>query len=335
MRSFAYSVRSRTDSRRVGVRELHAWMLLALLACSVASHAAELPWRERAFQTVANDKPLADFLRDLAASQGTTAVIDPKVGGTISGKFSAPPLNLLNSIAATNGLSWYYDGAFLFIDPSSEARSEVLSITPGNASRLFDTLARLKILDRRFPFMISDRDGTVHVTGPRRYIEMVRQAVRLVDQASGRRDVAEIRLFPLKYAWAGDFKVTRSGREVAIPGVANTLRSLYGREGNASRAGTASVVGRRPYTQLAAGADRQLRLSSGDTVNAPRIELPTTAAATTSNRRRLSTRTASSRSSRPTRARTRSSSATCPNGWRSTPGSSNRWTCGLAWSRSK
>ena len=255
---------------------LRALLFLALLAWGMAAAAAELPWHGRPFQSLANDKPLADFLRELAASQGTTAVIDPKVSGTISGRFSGAPLNILNTITATNGLSWYYDGAFLYVDPSSDAQSEVMSIAPHTAGVLYDTLARLKLVDRRFPLIVSDVDGSVHVSGPRRYIEMVRQAVRLVDRANGRRDVAEIRMFKLKYAWASDTKITRSGKEVSIQGVANLLRSLYGHDGKAAHEGAESGIGRRPHTQLAAGADRQLRLSSGDTVNAPKVELPTT-----------------------------------------------------------
>jgi len=246
-----------------------------LLLATAASTAADLPWTGRPFQIVANEKPLSDLLRELAASQGTTAVIDPKIAGTVSGKFGAAPLKVLNSLCATYGLSWYYDGAFLYIDPSSEARSEVLSIgnATGNAGWLVQSLTQLRIYDARYPLLVSGREGTVRVTGPKRYVEMVRQVARLLDQKSALNDGAEIRLFPLKYAWAADFRITRSGKEVAIPGVANTLRGLYGRTSNVS-AQPAQSGDRHGPTAYAMGADRQLRLSSGDVVNAPRVELP-------------------------------------------------------------
>ena len=250
-------------------------LLLVLLLAAAASGAADLPWAGRPFQIVANEKPLSDLLRELAASQGTTAVIDPKIAGTVSGKFGAAPLKVLNSLCATYGLSWYFDGAFLYIDPSSEARSEVLSIgnTTGNAGWLVQSLTQLHIYDARYPLLVSGREGTARVTGPKRYVEMVRQVARLLDQKSALNDGAEIRLFPLKYAWASDFRITRSGKEVAIPGVANTLRSLYGRTSNVS-AQAAQSGDRHGPTAYAMGADRQLRLSSGDVVNAPRVELP-------------------------------------------------------------
>ncbi len=260
---------------RRGARRLQGLAGLALLMLACAAPAAELQWAGRSFQIIASDKTLPDFLRELAASQGTTAVVDPKIAGTISGKFVAAPLNILNSLCATNGLSWYYDGAYLFIDPIAEARSEMMAVTPGNAARLSDTLARLQIIDRRFPLVISERDGSVHVTGPKRYVELVKQTVRLVDQRSAQTDGAEIQLFPLKFAWAADFKINRAGRETAIPGVANVLRSLYGRSGggHGGHASAGAGGGRRPST-FAVGANRQLKLSSGETVNAPKIEMP-------------------------------------------------------------
>jgi type III secretion protein C len=255
----------------------HLLLTLLLLACARASLAADLPWTGRPYQIVANEKPLPDLLRELAASQGTTAVIDPKVTGTLSGKFGGSPLKTLNSLCATYGLSWYYDGAFLYIDPSSDARSEVLSIgsATGNASWLIQSLTQLRIYDPRYPLLVSGREGTVRVTGPKRYVEMVRQVARLLDARSALNDGAEIRLFPLKYAWASDFKITRSGKEVSIPGVANTLRALYGRSSNVSSSTAAAAQAEKhSLTTYAVGADRQLKLSSGDVVNAPRVELP-------------------------------------------------------------
>ena len=260
---------------------MKTWLTL-LVSCALAlagsvARAAELPWAGKPYQIVANEKPLPDLLRELSASQGTTAVIDPKVTGTISGRFSGSPVKTLNSLCATYGLSWYYDGAFLYIDPSADARSEVLSIgnQAGNAGWLVQSLTQLRIYDPRFPLLVSGRDGTARVTGPKRYVEMVRQVARLLDSRSALNDGAEIRLFPLKYAWAGDFKITRSGKEVSVPGIAATLRSLYGRTGGGgSSAGSATAAMGRQYAAYQSGADRQLRLSTGDVVNAPMVRLP-------------------------------------------------------------
>jgi type III secretion protein C len=248
------------------------WFLLglALLLAAQQGLAAELRWNNRPFQIVANEKPLPDFLRELAASQGTTAVIDSKVAGVISGKFSGPAKTILNSVSAVNGLTWYFDGTFLFVDLAADAKSEVIPIAPETAGRIAETLVRLSISDDRYRITISEQDASVHVTGPRRYVEMVRQAVRLADQRNAQADGAEIRLFPLKYAWASDFRINRSGKETVIPGVANVLRSLYGRSSNQS----GSVTGRAANAPFAVGPNRQIRMRSGETINAPKIEVP-------------------------------------------------------------
>ncbi|MDQ0015649.1 type III secretion protein C [Variovorax boronicumulans] len=253
-----------------------AFMLLgcAMLMLLVVQHsmAAEFRWQNKPFQIIANEKPLNDFLRELASSQGITAVIDPKVNGVISGKFDGPAKNILNSVCSVNGLTWYYDGAFLFIDLAADAKSEVLPIAAENAGRIAETLVRLHISDERYPLSISERDASVYVTGPRRYVEMVRQAVKLADQKTAMAEGAEIRLFPLKYAWASDFRINRSGKETVIPGVANVLRSLYGRAtGNQSSGGSSG--GRGTNGTLSVGPNRQIKLRSGETINAPKIDI--------------------------------------------------------------
>jgi type III secretion protein C len=244
-------------------------LVAALLAAQTAS-AAALRWSGRPYTILASDKPLPDFLRELVASQGSTAVIDPKVNGSISGKFTGAALKTLDSVCATNGLVWYYDGAFVFIELATDAHSEVLSVA--NATHVAETLKRLDIADARYPLTVVDVGGrgSLHVAGPKRYLEMVKQTLKLLDANASSPDNAEFRLFPLKYAWAADFRITRSGKELVIPGVATVLRNLYGK-------GVGSAASRAASLPLRAGPTRQMKLQSGETVDVPKLELPTTA----------------------------------------------------------
>lgn len=249
---------------------LLALCVLCLSFALVApAEAAEVRWRGRPLNIVANDKPLADFLREVVGSQGITAVIDPKVSGVISGKFNLHPQALLDSICTTNGLTWYYDGAFLYVEPAGDARSEVMSVSSGSTATVMQALQRLRIPDARYPIIANERDGSLHVSGPRRYVDMVRQAVRLADQKAAMRDHAEVRLFPLKYAWATDVRVNRAGRDTLVPGVTNVLRSLYGRKAPSGAGDSRSAQG----LPMRVGPRREIRLSSGETLNAPKIEM--------------------------------------------------------------
>jgi type III secretion protein C len=100
-------------------------------------------------------------------------------------------------------------------------------------------------------------------------MEMVRNAIKMVDQRAAQADTAEIRLFPLKYAWAADFNIVRSGRETSIPGVASVLRNLYGR-GNQHTSNASSLASNMPFRM---GPNRQLKLQTGETINAPKVEI--------------------------------------------------------------
>ncbi|MCT9124878.1 type III secretion system outer membrane ring subunit SctC [Cupriavidus gilardii] len=236
-------------------------LLLALwLGAAGPLHAADLNWPGKPFQISASEKRVADFLRELASTQGTTAVVDSRVDGTISGRFSDSPLSILRSVCASYGLTYYYDGSLLYIEPAGEARSEVIPFARGAGDRLNDALEHMQVIDSRYPITINDDDGTVMVSGPKRYVETVRSAVRAFDDRAVNDDRAEVQIFPLKYSWASDFRINRSGKDITVPGVVTVLRSLYGRQ----RAGAATTpVSMGPSR----GASRMAELRSGGANN--------------------------------------------------------------------
>jgi len=231
----------------------------ALCAAGVA-HAAELRWSgARPVRIVASEKKLADFLRELAASQGTTAVVDPKIDGVISGTFGATTAGragnaraVLDAVCSNYGLTWYYDGSLLFIEQAADARNEVLPILGSNAPRIVETLNRLQVWDKRYPLVVSQGENSVFVSGPKRYVDMVRQIVKSIDYRASQVDHAEVRMFPLRYAWANDLRLTRDGAPLVVPGVVATLRSLYG-----SRSGSNA-----PLPAGASGAAQVPRMKS-------------------------------------------------------------------------
>lgn len=259
------------DRRRA---QLAATMLFAAALLSVSlfspvtpsARAAELRWRNRPFTIVANGRKIADFIRELASSQGITAVVDPKVDGTISGRFSGTPEQTLDTVCATYGLTWYYDGSFLYVDPADQSQSQVIPIPPNSAGEISRALQTMQIADKRFSLVINDRSNSIYVSGPRRYIELVRQAVSSVGNPASNGQLADVHAFRLKYGWASDFTVNRSGKEVVIPGVATMLRRLYGRDND--RATPA------PVSATLGAAARQMKLGSGMTIAVPRIEFP-------------------------------------------------------------
>ena len=202
--------------------------LLAALAGFIAlnASAAEIAWRTDTFSYVARDKPLQEFLREFAASQGLTTIIAPEVEGKVNGKFELTPRSMLELMASSFGLLWYYDGRVLYVQAASETSSEVIRLNTTTVDELNATLLSLNILDSRYPIAFDSRQNTALVSGPNRYVELVSQAARAIDQNEVSRGVADIRVFPLRYAWAADFTFMQSGREHRLPGIASVLREI-------------------------------------------------------------------------------------------------------------
>ncbi|RQR26645.1 type III secretion system outer membrane ring subunit SctC [Burkholderia sp. Bp9142] len=242
-------------------------LLTASLCMTVAqpARAADLRWRNKPFTIVANGKKIGDFIRELASSQGVTAVVDPKVDGVISGRFSGTPQQTLDTICSTYGLTWYYDGSFLYVDPADQSQTQMIPIPPNAAGEIGRALQAMQIPDKRYTLVINDRANSVYVAGPRRYVELVRQAVGSVGDPSANGAHADIRAFRLRYGWASDFTINRSGKEVTVPGVATILRRLFGKGG-----GTNELPSSTPLGQAA----RQVKLGSGLTIAVPRLDFP-------------------------------------------------------------
>ncbi|MDN7654033.1 type III secretion system outer membrane ring subunit SctC [Burkholderia multivorans] len=242
-------------------------LLAASLCMTIAqpARAADLRWRNKPFTIVANGKKIGDFIRELASSQGVTAVVDPKVDGVISGRFSGTPQQTLDTICSTYGLTWYYDGSFLYVDPADQSQTQMIPIPPNAGGEIGRALQAMQIPDKRYTLVINDRANSVYVAGPRRYVELVRQAIGSVGDPSANGQHADIRAFRLKYAWASDFTINRSGKEVTVPGVATILRRLFGKGGGTGPMPTSAPLGQ---------AARQVKLGSGLTIAVPRLEFP-------------------------------------------------------------
>jgi type III secretion protein C len=206
--------------------------LLIAIACAVAcvpleSRGAQINWRSETFNYVAQNKPLKEFIREFAAAQGLTVVVAPEVQGTVNGKFNLTPASLLELLSTSFGISWYYDGSVLHIYPATDVATEVIRLEVIGVGQLRETLNRLDIADPRFPIAYDARNRTARVSGPKRYVELVKQTAKAIDRSRSGQATADIRVFPLRYAWAADFVYVQGGVEQRLPGIASVLRELY------------------------------------------------------------------------------------------------------------
>ncbi|WP_159551497.1 hypothetical protein [Billgrantia tianxiuensis] len=79
------------------------------------------------------------------------------------------------------------------------------------------------LLDTRFGWGELPDEGTVIVSGPRRYLDYISA---LSERRRKGEDKLEIMVFPLRYALADDRTINYRGQSIVVPGVATILSAL-------------------------------------------------------------------------------------------------------------
>ncbi|KVD86549.1 secretin [Burkholderia sp. ABCPW 14] len=234
-------------------------VLLSLL-CSLASlsvDAAPIRWRSTEIQYAAEGKDVKDVLRDLAASQNIAANVASGVSGAVSGKMKMSPQRFLDTLAASFGFVWYYDGTVLYVTPSSDMKSTLVKLDHANTGDLRDLLEQMKVADPRYPVVYNAQQRTALIAGPPRYVELVTSVAARLDENAARTGGTTIRVFSLKHAWAADRDVNVDGTTVTMPGVASLLSRMY-HPGSDGKRASQTTVGKpisraAPMTDLGGG----------------------------------------------------------------------------------
>ncbi|WP_133645803.1 type III secretion system outer membrane ring subunit SctC [Paraburkholderia flava] len=247
-----------------------------VLALAVAPHADAAPLRLRSapIDYAADGKDIKDVLRDFGASQGLATNISPGVTGTVSGKFHLAPRQFLDTLAASFGFAWYYDGEVLNVVASSDLQSTLIKLDSASTESLRDTLAKMQIADDRFPITYDSTQGTAIVSGPPRYVQLVQQIAERIDTNAQRRTGTMVRVFPLNHGWAQDRTVVLEGDKVTLPGVVSVLNNLYhpdaGKEKDKEKGGGGRGDGR------SSGVTRNAPMTdvNGQTYNGPYVPPP-------------------------------------------------------------
>ncbi|HTH62224.1 MAG TPA: type III secretion system outer membrane ring subunit SctC [Paraburkholderia sp.] len=211
--------------------KLNVVALCALLAAGASAPvtvaAAPVRWKSASVDYVAEGKDIKDVLRDFGASQGLATRIAPGVTGTVSGKFNLPPRRFLDTLAASFGFVWYYDGEVLDIVSAADLQTTLIKLDTADTAGLARTLDQMHIADERFPIVYNEEQGTALVSGPPRYVQMVTDIASRLDANAARRGGTEVHVFALDHAWAADRKVSIDGQDVTLQGVATVLNGIY------------------------------------------------------------------------------------------------------------
>jgi type III secretion protein C len=260
-------------TRRMSWRMRIAMIGTACIALLMLSpvQAAEPPWKPSPVAYSAQGKPIRQVLTDIAATQPFNIVVDAGVRGDVRGEFDKPARQVFEDIVAAYDLAWFFDGSVLYVSAAADSRSEVVQTSPMNPVLARQALQRLGLIEARFPIRTSR--GALLVTGPRRYVELVSQAIaaerafatnehdRVMEvrtlAASAPPKVAsvhrQIMVFPLKHAQAQDTQLDVGDIQRTVPGVASILRALLDDDAPLAGTVTGSSTTRRLHGVLSEG----------------------------------------------------------------------------------
>ena len=240
-------------------------VLLAATALATAPPAVaqEIPWRRVSFDLQAVNEPLNVFLTRLLTLHGISVTTSGGVAtGRVNGRFKGQAEAVFRELAETYGLTWYYDGTTLHVYSLAELETRLMQVEPVDIARIDRTLKQMRLADGRYPLRLSPDEGTVLVSGPPKYVELVAGVVaRVAGAPSLAKNVVDVRVFRLRYARAADTTVAISGVDTMIPGIASILNDIVGSlkptPHGGARTTPRSVPGLRGKGQAAIGRNAQ------------------------------------------------------------------------------
>ncbi|MBC3255011.1 type III secretion system outer membrane ring subunit SctC [Pseudomonas paralactis] len=232
---------------------LFSW-LLASTPCAFAAIPAE--WRNTAYAYEAEHKPVRDVLDDFAQTFGTQLQIEGLLEGTVNGKIRAnTPQSLLDRLGVEHRFQSYLYNNTLYISTLDQQESARLEVSSETIADLKQALTDIGLLDSRFGWGELPEDGVVLVSGPRRYIEQIKQFSSQRRTADEKQTVLS---FPLKFANAADRQVDYRGQKLTIAGVSSIVRGLLEPRSNS----ISSVLSQRPSSQPSPIAPNAPRLGN-------------------------------------------------------------------------
>ena len=218
-----------------GATLFHVLRLVSIVLLSVSfaisAAAAPIPWKTPTYTLVARDMNLRTALDTFAVAEGIPLIMSEGVQGIFSGDFKdVPSGEFLDRLATVHNLTWYYDGAALYLYGAGEVRTMLLDLQYMKAGEVRDMLAELGVEDSRFPLKTTSDDQIIMVAGPARYVSLIAELVARADRMREKRtfNEVEVRLFPLVNTWADNVSFSVSSPEsiATIKGVAHVLAEM-------------------------------------------------------------------------------------------------------------
>ncbi|MEJ2669546.1 MAG: secretin N-terminal domain-containing protein [Gammaproteobacteria bacterium] len=213
--------------------------VLLLLAGFIAvdtsdAWATSSEWKTKRYERFVQDEDLVTLLMDfsstinvpLVASERVRSGVIERVNGHFKGLTAEAFLTKLSTLYQ---IVWYYDGHILYVYHADEMITELFQLEGARAENLRSTLRKLGVYDSRFNWKMMEEQSIIYISGPPRYIQLVREVSTLLERRYRKTSVYTVRVFPLRYASAADRTVVHRGDQILVPGVASMLQRILGK----------------------------------------------------------------------------------------------------------
>jgi len=208
-------------------------LIFALCACGALFAASNVPWRVPAYSLTARGMDVREALETFAVAEGVPIILSEGVKGAFSGNIDkVPAAEFLDRVATIHNLTWYYDGATIWVYAVGETLTTLIDLRYMKAAEVLTLMRELGVEDSRFPLKEASNSELIMVSGPPRYVTLVVEMIGKADRLRELRTFTEIetRLFPLVHTWADNvsFNQGTTGFEstLSIKGVAYLLQEL-------------------------------------------------------------------------------------------------------------
>ncbi len=211
-------------------RRLGLIIIIWLLSFGYAEAAA---WGNLRYEHFSQDEDLVALLMDFSSSINVPLVISNRVKTGIVEKVNGHFKGLtargfLTKLASIYQIVWYYDGHILYVYHADEMLTELFQLERAKADNLRNTLKELGVFDERFNWKMMQDQNIIFISGPPRYIQLIREISILLERKFEKESVYTVKVFSLKYASATDREFNHRGQRIVVPGVATVLKSILG-----------------------------------------------------------------------------------------------------------
>lgn len=162
-------------------------LLQVMLAAGapLSGRAADLVFPREHGRFTALDEDLRDAIRQFAGNVRIPVNVSDAVTGRIHGRISAEsPGSFLDLVSSSYGLNSYYDGYTLYMTADAENVSRTVRVPADGMRAFLKALDTSGVSDKRFILRPLPDQGSVLVSGPPHYVDLVVQAASSLSPAT-------------------------------------------------------------------------------------------------------------------------------------------------------